>query len=116
MLADIASGERFLRNSQRFGDVQQVIHNLRDIIKLDHPMIVPNLLQGVRLTDTPPSTKPKKRGRPLGSKNKHHIRKKDNDLRLARKALKDGREKGTTPIEAIVVPKKRGRPLGSKNK
>jgi hypothetical protein len=100
MLADLASGERLLRGTAKHGDVVHVIRNLQDIISNGKMMVVGNLLQGVSLFDKPTDS---------------DIRKKDNDLRFARRALKEAKKKGTTPIEAIATPKKRGRPRGSKN-
>jgi hypothetical protein len=71
MLADLASGWRFLRGSPTFGNVHQVIRNLESIIRDGRPMLIGGLLQGVTLFNQEPEPQsPKKRGRPRGSKNK----------------------------------------------
>ena len=65
-----------------------------------------------------PSPEPKKRGRPKGSKNKPM----DTSTEVPHEPKKRGRPKGSknkpkdTPNEITTQPKKRGPPKGSKNK
>lgn len=94
MLADLASGERSLREGPRIGNVVTVIRNLRYIVEHGRPMILANLFKDMELKLEPSPTQPKKRGRPTTK------------VEVSSGAL----------ATIAIPPKKRGRPLGSKNK